>query len=264
MPPISLFFSPCPNDTFIFDAMVNQKIDTEGIDFTYRMADVEELNRNALEGRPEMTKVSCHAWLYLRQKYSLLSSGCALVISREEFPPDELETRSIAIPGEYTTAHLLLKVFFPAARNIRNMIFHEIEDAVVKGTVDAGVIIHENRFTYEKKGLKKICDLGEYWEKKTGCPVPLGGIVVRKDLGPEMTVKLERIMKRSVQFALANPQSSMDFVKQNAQEMEDEVIKKHIQLYVNEFTVNLDEQGRNAIRNLELYSKDFMNADYTD
>ena len=229
---IQLSFSPCPNDTFIFDAMVHQKIDTEGIMFDYRMADVEELNRVALLHQAEMTKVSYHTWLFLREHYHLLNSGSALgygngplVISKSAFLPEELELLTIGIPGEYTTAHLLLKIFVPKLRNKKIVVFHEIEDAILNGSIDAGVIIHENRFTFEKKGLYKICDLGELWENLTKCPVPLGGIVVNKDLGTELSSKLERVMRRSVQFALDHPDSSMDFVRKNAREMEYNVMK---------------------------------------
>jgi len=262
---VRISFSPCPNDTFIFDAMIHQKIDTEGITFEYRMADVEQLNRLAFLKQPEMTKVSYHAWLYLRSQYHLINSGSALgygngplIISKSPFLMDELESRTIGIPGKFTTAHLLLKMAAPKVINKKILIFNEIEDAILRGNIDAGVIIHENRFTYEKKGLIKILDLGEYWENLTHAPIPLGGIVVRKDLGPVLTGKLERVMQRSVLFAMKYPDSSMDFVRKNAQEMEDEVLKKHIELYVNDFTVDLGMTGRIAIQKLEEYSIGFM------
>ena len=255
MHPIRLSFSPCPNDTFIFDAMVHGKIDTEGLNFDYELADVEELNRGAFLKTPEMTKLSFHAWLYLRDYYHLLNSGSALgfgngplLISKREIRSEEMNGITVAIPGEYTTAHLLLKIAFPELTRKRIMVFHEIEEAVLKGTVDAGVIIHENRFTYETKGLKKILDLGECWTNTTGAPIPLGGIVVRKDLGNDLILKLERIMSRSVDYALQNPDSPMEFVRENAREMDEEVMKKHIRLYVNEYTVGLGILGQNAIR----------------
>lgn len=254
---IGLAFSPCPNDTFIFDAMVHKKIDTEGLEFDFVMADVEELNRWALKGTRDMTKVSYHAYLFLAGHYVLLDAGSALgfgngpvLISKNPFRLDDIEKLTIAIPGEYTTAHLLLKIAAPKAKLKKVMLFHEIEEAILAGKVDAGVIIHENRFTYERKGLHKIADLGEYWENMTHLPIPLGGIVARKSLGYETISKLNRIMRRSVEFALKNPGSVMDFVRQNAREMEEEVMRKHIHLYVNEFTIDLGTTGKNAIRKL--------------
>jgi 1,4-dihydroxy-6-naphthoate synthase len=258
---LKLAFSPCPNDTFIFDAMVHHKIDTEGIEFDFMMADVEELNHLALQNRMDMTKASYHAWLYLGDRYELLNSGSALgfgngplIISAKEYKLEELERRSIAIPGEYTTAHLLLKIAAPKVSNKKTLLFNEIEEAVLQGAVDAGVIIHENRFTYAKKGLKLICDLGEFWEKLTHSPIPLGGILVKKELGTAMIGKLNRIMKRSVLYAMENPGSSMEFVRKNAQEMDEEVIKKHIGLYVNDFTLDLGVEGKAAIQNLMDYT----------
>ena len=256
-PVISIAFSPCPNDTFIFDAMVHQKIDTEGLSFDYRMADVEELNHMAINDQAEMSKVSYHAWLYLRDKYFLLDSGSAmgfgngpLVIGKKACSLEDLENMAVAIPGEYTTANLLLKIFSPKAKNKKIIVFNEIVNAILDGKVEAGVIIHENRFTYQDKGLVMIADLGEQWEQMTQCPIPLGGIVVRKSLGSDMISRLNRIMKRSVEYAMNNPDSSLDFVRKNAQEMDEKVIKKHINLYVNEFTRDMGETGKNAIMKL--------------
>jgi len=264
-PVISLAFSPCPNDTFIFDAMVHQKIDTEGLSFDYRMADVEDLNHMAMNDRVEMSKVSYHAWLYLREKYFLLDSGSAmgfgngpLVIGKKACSLEDLENMAIAIPGEYTTANLLLKIFAPKAKNKKIMVFYEIENAILDGKVEAGVIIHENRFTYQDKGLVKIADLGEHWEQMTHCPIPLGAIVVRKSLGSDLISRLNRIMKRSVEYAMNNPDSSMDFVRENAQEMDEMVMKKHINLYVNEFTMDMGETGKNAIIKLLDVTNDFL------
>jgi 1,4-dihydroxy-6-naphthoate synthase len=254
---ISLAFSPCPNDTFIFDAMVHHKIDVEGLEFDFRMADVEELNHMALNDQMQMTKVSYHAWLYLRENYTLLDSGSAmgfgngpLVIGKEYFLLGEIEKFTIAIPGELTTANLLLKIFVPEATDKKILVFNEIEDAVLNGAVDAGVIIHENRFTYQAKGLVKIADLGEQWEQLTHCPIPLGAIIVKKNLGSEMISRLNRIMRRSVEYALKNQDSPMTFVRENAQEMDEMVMKKHIQLYVNEFTIDMGDIGKRAIGKL--------------
>jgi 1,4-dihydroxy-6-naphthoate synthase len=262
---ISLAFSPCPNDTFIFDAMVHGKIDTEGLEFDYSMADVEELNRKALMGQMAMIKVSYHAWLYLREDYILLESGSAMgfgngpmIIGKKQYSLKDLEFLTIAIPGKYTTANLLLKIFAREATDKKIMVFNEIEDAVLKGIVDAGVIIHENRFTYQDKGLVKISDLGEQWEHLTHCPIPLGAIIVKRSLGDEMISRLNRIMKRSVQFAMTNPGSPMPFVRQNAQEMDEAVMRKHIQLYVNEFTVDIGEKGKKAINKLSEVTNDLL------
>ena len=263
MKAINLAFSPCPNDTFIFDAMVHNKIDTEGLEFNFTMADVEVLNHMAMQGKIDMCKVSYHAFLYLKRKYVMLDSGSALgfgngplIISKKKYTIGDLETLTIAIPGEYTTANLLLKIIAPLARKKKVMVFHEIEEAVSIGKVDAGVIIHENRFTYEKKGLRKVADLGEYWENLMHSPVPLGGIIIKKTFGHEVIRKVNRIMNRSVVFALQNPGSAMAFIHENAQEMDEEVMKKHIGLYVNDFTVDLGEEGKEAVQKLFEAAKD--------
>ncbi|MEI6456748.1 MAG: 1,4-dihydroxy-6-naphthoate synthase [bacterium] len=260
---IKLAFSPCPNDTFIFDALVHGKIDTEGLGFDYRMEDVESLNRLAMSGKIDMVKISYHAWLYLAEKYVLLNSGSALgfgsgplLISKKEMTPSEINGSLIAIPGEFTTAHLLFRIAYPDAKNKRFMIFSEIEDAILSGRADAGVIIHENRFTYESKGLKKLNDLGEYWETLTHSPIPLGGIVARSSLHDETIAKLQRIMHRSVTWALEHPSDTMSFVRCNAREMDEEVMKKHIALYVNEFSVDLGTTGKQAVARLMEVARD--------
>jgi len=254
---ISLAFSPCPNDTFIFFALVHEKIDLEGLEFDFLMEDVETLNHMALKGEKEMIKVSYHAWLYIRENYSLLDAGSALgsgngplLISKHNYRLEDIPHLSVAIPGEYTTAHLLLNMAAPIVGEKQVMIFSGIEEAILDDRVDCGVIIHENRFTYESKGLKKILDLGEYWEKLTHSPIPLGGIVVKKSLGKEISAKLNRIMKRSVQYAFDHPEEAMPFVRQHAREMDQEVMKKHIQLYVNAYTLDLGDQGKAAVQKL--------------
>lgn len=258
MSAIRLGFSPCPNDTFIFYALTHGRIDTEGLAFEYFTADVEALNSLALRGGADMLKVSYHAWLYLEGRYALLDAGSALgfgngplLISNKPWTTEDIPRLTIAIPGEYTTAHLLLKFAFPGVIRKKVMLFSEIEDAVLNGEADAGVIIHENRFTYERKGLLKIMDLGAHWEEKTGSPVPLGGIVARKSLGYETIHKLNRIMKRSVLYAMEHPHETTDFVTAHAQEMDEEVIRKHIGLYVTDFTVDLGTQGKEAIRKMK-------------
>jgi 1,4-dihydroxy-6-naphthoate synthase len=254
---IKLAFSPCPNDTFIFAAMVHGMIDTEGLKFDYRMEDVERLNHLAMNGAMDMIKVSYHAFLHLSPVYQLLDAGSALgfgngplLISKKKYSIGDLDDLRVAIPGEYTTAHLLLKLLAPRIQHKKILVFNEIEDAILKDEVDAGVIIHENRFTYETKGLQKIADLGEIYENLTHCPIPLGGIIAKKKLGEVTLDKLNRVMRRSVAFAMENPGAVMDFVRCNAQEMEDEVMLKHIHLYVNNYTLDLGPEGKNAIARL--------------
>ncbi len=254
---LSLAFSPCPNDTFIFAALVHGLIDTEGLTFSYQMADVEELNNMALSGEVDMIKVSFHAWLLIREHYELLESGSALgfgngplLIARSRIPVNQMQDMRVALPGENTTAHLLFNLAFPQVTRKEFMVFSEIEGAVLSGAADAGVIIHENRFTYQQKGLVKLMDLGEFWEEKSASPIPLGGIIAKRHLGEETLNRLNRIMRRSVLYAMKNPDDVMDFVRAHAQEMDDEVIRKHIDLYVNRFTLDLSEEGGRAIQTL--------------
>ncbi len=254
---IRIGFSPCPNDCFIFDAMIHQKIDTEGLKFIPVMQDVEALNQKAFRGELEVTKLSYHAFAYLTKTYQLLNAGSALgnncgpllIAKSDEIKNDELKINNckIAIPGKYTTANFLLSLAFPKAKNKIEMIFSDIEDAVLSGKVDAGLIIHENRFTYEQKGLKKIIDLGEYWETLTNAPIPLGGIVIKRNFSEDLKQKTNRVLRKSVEFAFANPKSSLNFVKENAQEMSEEVMYKHIDLYVNNFSIDLGSEGKRAV-----------------
>ncbi|MCD4679212.1 MAG: 1,4-dihydroxy-6-naphthoate synthase [Bacteroidales bacterium] len=260
---LTLAFSPCPNDTFIFDAMVHQKIDTEGLEFDYSMTDVEELNKMAFAKSIDVTKISFHAFVYLTKDYILLESGSALgnnvgpvLIAKKNYSPEALQDIKIAIPGEYTTANLLLKILFPTLQNKTSMLFSDIEDAVLSEKVDAGLIIHENRFTYKARGLHKIVDLGELWMEKTGVPIPLGGIIASKDLSPDTIKKLNRVLRRSILFAMKNPESGMDFIKRHSNEMDAEIIKKHIELYVNNYTVELGEEGHKAIERLITLTKE--------
>jgi 1,4-dihydroxy-6-naphthoate synthase len=263
---LTLGFSPCPNDTFIFDALIHHKIDTEGLDFEVFYDDVETLNQKAFRGELDITKLSYHAFAYVIDQYVLLDSGSALgfgvgpmLISDFEISISDLQNNQIrnskfeirnpliGIPGKYTTANFLLGLAFPAATNKVELVFSAIEDAVLEGRVDAGLIIHENRFTYQDRGLKKIIDLGDYWEKQTGCAIPLGGIVANRDLPPEIQHKINRVLRKSVEYAFANPKSGLAFIRQHAQEMSEEVMYKHIELYVNKYSVELGVEGRNAI-----------------
>lgn len=254
---ISLGFSPCPNDTFIFDALVHGRIDTEGLAFTPVLADVEELNRRAFAGELAVTKLSYHALAHLQDKYALLHAGSALgrncgplLIARRPLTEEEIENARIAIPGRYTTANFLLSMAYPRAENKEAVLFSEIEDAVLSGRFDAGLIIHENRFTYQEKGLVKLIDLGEYWESTTGYPIPLGGIAVRRDLPGEVQESIDRVLEHSVRYAFHQPDASRDYVRIHAQEMNEAVIRAHIDLYVNEFTLHLGTEGRAAVEHL--------------
>lgn len=257
---ISLGFSPCPNDTFLFDALVHGKIDTEGLDFDVRLADVEELNRLAFAGELDVTKLSYHALGHLRDRYALLNAGSALgrgcgplLIAREPLTDAQLQQAPIAIPGKYTTANFLLSLAHPTLTDKRELLFSEIEDAVLDGSVDAGLIIHENRFTYQDKGLVKLIDLGEFWEARTGHPIPLGGIVVNRRLDPVLQQRIDRVLHRSVAFALANPKAALPYVRAHAQEMDEAVMYAHIDLYVNDYSRDLGPEGRAAVR--ELYAQ---------
>lgn len=255
---LSLGFSPCPNDTFIFDALIHHKIDTEGLDFEVFFDDVETLNQKALRGELDISKLSFHAFAHVANNYALLDAGSALgfgvgplLICKDQrfLEPNALDNPQlkVAIPGKYTTANFLLGVAYPALQNKTEMVFSEIEDALVDGTVDVGLIIHENRFTYADKGLHQIVDLGNFWENLTGCAIPLGGIVVNRNLSPEVQQKVNRVLKRSVEFAFANPKSGIDFIREHAQAMDEEVMYKHIELYVNKYSVDLGPEGRKAI-----------------
>jgi 1,4-dihydroxy-6-naphthoate synthase len=254
---LTIGFSPCPNDTFIFDAMVHGKIDTEGLAFEVVLADVEELNRKAAKAELDITKLSYHAFAYLTDKYMLLRSGSALgnncgplLVSNKNFRIEELKNQSIAIPGRYTTANFLLNFAFPNLHNKTEVLFSDIEKKVLTEEFDLGVIIHENRFTYAERGLVKIMDLGEFWEQQTALPIPLGGIVCKRDFNLELLKKVNRVLRKSIVFAFENPGESDDYVCQHAQEMDPSVMKKHIELYVNQYSIDLGEKGEKAIQKM--------------
>jgi len=254
---LSLGFSPCPNDTFIFDALVHKKVDTEGLEFDVHLADVEKLNQLAFAKKLDITKLSFHAFAHLLDDYLLLDAGSALgngvgplLIAKKELTADEITTAKIAIPGKYTTANFLLRLAYPAATNKYEVVFSQIETAVLNDEADAGLIIHENRFTYAERGLVKLRDLGEYWEETFQLPIPLGGIVIRESLDDELQQKVNRVLQRSVKFALEHPPQTMSYVRAHAQEMNEEVMQKHIDLYVNDFTVDLGEVGKAAVQTM--------------
>jgi 1,4-dihydroxy-6-naphthoate synthase len=241
----------------MFDAIVHERIDLEGLTFSVRLADVEALNTSAFAGQVDVTKLSYHAYAYCAGDYVLLDAGSALgrncgplLVSTRPITAAEVAAGGlrIAIPGTYTTANFLLGLAFPAARDKTALLFSEIEPAVLAGTYDAGLLIHENRFTYEARGLKKIIDLGEFWEGETGAPIPLGGIVIKRALPDDVKRAVNRVLRRSVEYAFAHRDASLSFVRAHAQEMSDEVMYKHIDLYVNEYSVDLGPDGRRAVR----------------
>jgi len=252
---LSLGFSPCPNDTFIFHALVSSLVAIPGISFRERLEDVETLNRLALAGELEVTKVSCHLLGHIRADYTLLDAGAALgrgcgplLVAAGNLDPLHLQGKAIAVPGRYTTAALLLRLFAPTLDNIVYMPFHEIMPAVARGDVAAGVIIHESRFTFPDYGLKKLVDLGEWWERDSGHPIPLGGIVARRSLGSEIVRSISGAIRSSIEYAMANPSAAMPYIRAHSQEMSDEVCAAHIGLYVNEFSLDLGAAGRQAVR----------------
>jgi 1,4-dihydroxy-6-naphthoate synthase len=256
---LTLGFSPCPNDTFIFDALVNNKIDTEGFGFKVILEDVETLNRFALDNKLDITKISYGVWPHILNNYILLNSGSALgtgvgplLIARNNINLNEIENGTIAIPGEHTTAHMLFMLAFPGSFKKIFLRYDEIENFVLQATSDktAGVIIHESRFTYEQKGLKKIIDLGNFWENETGYPIPLGGIVAKRSIDIFILRKIDLLIKQSILYAFNNYPILTDYIKVNSQEMEEDVMRKHIDLYVNDYSINLGTNGKNAIEKL--------------
>jgi 1,4-dihydroxy-6-naphthoate synthase len=252
----TLGFSPCPNDTFIFDALVNNKIDTGALEFAVRLEDVETLNELALNNMLDFTKVSYGVLPLILENYKVLNSGSALgngvgplLISKKISSFEQVDDCTIAIPGENTTAHLLFSQAFPNAKKKIFKRYDEIEKFVLEsGDKAMGVIIHENRFTYTQKGLHKIVDLGNFWEEKTGYPIPLGGIVGKKSIDENILMKVDLLIKQSIEFAFKNYPLITEYVRMHSQEMEPEVMKKHIDLYVNAYSIDLGEDGKDAIR----------------
>jgi 1,4-dihydroxy-6-naphthoate synthase len=252
----TLGFSPCPNDTFIFDALVNKKIDTEGLHFETRLEDVQTLNQWAIQGKLDITKLSYGVLPLVLKHYSLLNSGSALgtgvgplLIANKTIQDLDISAEVIAIPGEHTTAHLLFSLAYPEAKHKIFLRYDEIEQFVLSNK-GLGVIIHENRFTYEQKGLVKIKDLGDYWEQLTGNPIPLGGIVVKKNVPVEIQRKIDRLIKSSIEYAFSNYPVLNDYIREHAQEMSEEVMLKHIDLYVNNYSIDLGEKGVKAVKKL--------------
>ena len=256
---LTLGFSPCPNDTFIFDALVNNKIDRGGLEFDVILEDVETLNQWALQGKLDITKLSFPAFFRSTHHYILLNAGSALgkgvgplLITKKniQYSTEDVENSTIAIPGENTTANLFLSFAYPQAKKKTPMIFSAIEDAVLQGKTDLGVIIHENRFTYQQKGLHKVADLGEYWEQEMKAPIPLGAIAIQRNIETAVSEKVNRLIRQSLEYAYAYYPVITDFVRQNSQEMSEDVMRQHIELYVNNYSLDLGAEGRNAIETL--------------
>ena len=254
---ITLGFSPCPNDTFIFDALVNNKIDTWGINFVPKLEDVETLNNRAINNTLDITKISFGVLPLVFNNYIVLNSGSALgtgvgpiLIAKNKILINEIDNCVISIPGEHTTAHMLFNIAFPLAKNKIFIRYDEVENFVLQTPSYniAGVIIHENRFTYAQKGLNKIIDLGEFWQNETGYPIPLGGIVAKRQLDNSVLKKIDLLIKQSIEYAFTDYPLISPYVKMHAQEMDEQVIRKHIELYVNDYSFSLGEEGKNAVK----------------
>ena len=255
--PLTIGYSPCPNDTFIFYALIHGKVSVPGITFREQLEDVETLNRMALENRLDLTKISYHALGHLREKYALLRSGGALgrgcgplIVARPGTTLADLKQGTIAIPGRLTTAYLLLRLFDPLIQDIAVMTFDRIMHAVAKEEVTAGLIIHESRFTYPLYNLEKLLDLGAWWEQHAGLPIPLGGILGRRSLGRDLLLRIEAGIRESVQYAYAHPEEVMSYCGMHSQEMDPTVMQSHIDLYVNDFSLDLGQEGLAAVRRL--------------
>jgi 1,4-dihydroxy-6-naphthoate synthase len=258
---LTLGFSPCPNDTFIFDALVNGLIDTQGLEFDVVLDDVQTLNQWAIEGKLAITKLSYGVLPLVLQHYALLNSGSALgtgvgpLLIKKQQPTDtNIAQYPIAIPGKNTTAHLLFSLAYPDAHNKIFLRYDEIEPFVTANK-GLGVIIHENRFTYQQKGLEKITDLGDYWEQQTQHPIPLGGIVIKRSLDKQLQQTVDGLIKQSIQFAFKRYPQLSDYIRSHAQEMSEAVMRKHINLYVNDYSLALGPKGKAAIVKLmEVYT----------
>jgi len=251
---LNFAISPCPNDTYIFHALKNIQGFAPGIEPVFTFADVEALNAMALSSEPDVCKLSFHAYAYCHNNYRLLGSGSALghacgplLISKRKIYPDELRDVHIAIPGKLTTANLLLGIAFPEATRKTEYVFSDIETVVLDGECDAGLIIHENRFTYEKKGLKKIIDLGEWWENKFQLPIPLGGIAIKRSIAPHIAENVEQAIRNSIVYSHTHQSEALAFCRSLSQEMDEKVLQQHINLYVNDYSLDLGEKGRQAI-----------------
>lgn len=260
---LSIAYSPCPNDTYAFHAMVHNLIDCEGLSFEVTMADVEQLNQDAALGKYDVCKLSYHAFFLLAKKYAMLKTGSALgygngplLVGKKEGDAfldsgepnfNLIYSQPVAIPGEHTTAALLLKIAFPAIKIVEPMLFSNIENSVLTNNYLTGVLIHEGRFTYQQKGLQLIADLGDLWHQMSNLPIPLGGIAVSRRLDLSTAQKFERVLRRSLEFANNNPNASSYYVCNHAQEIEHDIVEKHIKMFVNEQTLRIDQDGEKAV-----------------
>jgi len=251
---LSLGFSPCPNDTFMFDALVNEKFDRGAFNFDLYIQDVEELNAMCLERKLDVSKISYHAYTKVHTDYQLLQAGSALgrgvgplLISKREIDISKITNLKIAAPGANTTAAFLLESAYGKIEKVKHVLFSEIEGMVLSGEVDAGVIIHENRFTYHQRGLKLLQDLGSYWEDKTGLPIPLGGIVVRRSLPKNIKDLLNIYMRKSIEYAFKDPIDAQEYVLEYSQELKEEIVEKHIETYVNSYSLQIGKEGKLAV-----------------
>ena len=254
---LTIGYSPCPNDTFIFYALIHGNVRVPGIEFQEQLADVETLNRMALDGALDITKVSYHALGHLREQYALFRSGGALgkgcgplLVAKPGTKLANLHKGTIAIPGKLTTAYLLLRLFDPAIKNITVMPFDRIMEAIANDEVDAGLIIHESRFTYPRYKLEKLLDLGEWWEQSSGLLIPLGGILGKRSLGRDVLLRVEAGVRESIQYALTHQEAVLEYCKKHSQEMDEQVMKNHIDLYVNNFSLDLGKEGLIAVHKL--------------
>lgn len=266
--PLTFSFSPCPNDTFMFEPIVSKRIDLLGLEFEVSLHDVEHLNKTAINHLPDITKISFNAYTKVYDRYQLLNSGSALgnncgplLISKNPYSSDDVKNLVIGVPGFNTTAFLLLKYAFPQATKFKEYVFSDIENAILDDEVDAGLIIHENRFTYQDKGLFKILDLGEHWEFTTGSPIPLGGIAIKRSIAKDIKEKVNAVLFESIKYAFDHPQSGINYIARHAQEMNEDVMKAHIDLYVNQFSQDIGDTGKKAVYTLfEIVHPD-MNKD---
>lgn len=251
---LTLGYSPCPNDTFIFYGLIHGKVPCPDIEFIEQLEDVETLNQQALKSQLDLTKISYHAFGHLRKNYVLLHSGGALgrgcgplVIAAQDTSMAKLRGKKIAIPGQLTTANLLLQLYSDGYEDLLILPFDRIMDAIAQGQADAGVIIHESRFTYQQHGLKRILDLGQWWEEDSGFPIPLGGILAKRSLGVTVINQIDAALRQSIEYAYAHPQEPQNYIRQHAQELDDEVVRNHIELYVNNFSIDLGDEGVQAV-----------------
>jgi 1,4-dihydroxy-6-naphthoate synthase len=254
---ITVGHSPDPDDAFMFYALAHEKLDTGNLQFRHQLQDIETLNRRALRGELEVTAVSLHAYAHLLDRYALLPSGCSMgdrygpmVVARRSMSLDELRLARIAIPGTLTTAFLALRLLLPEGFAFEVVPFDEILGAVAAGRFDAGLIIHEGQLTFQNQGLHLVVDLGVWWQYRTGLPLPLGGNVVRRDLGPDVMRRISRLLKESIRYALDHRDDALGYALKYARDMDRSLADRFVGMYVNDWTLDYGERGREAVRRL--------------